>query len=816
MKRFLAFMLGIVFGVVFLLGTFGFAMYTSVTVVHPNEIYSDIENYLGDLGDVSLLQAYYNILDLYQNKTGNLTDGKLYSVGDFLADNHISSTNDDGQTMAFGIVMPKELLDAPLFEYFNTNVDENGHTGVQRALKQIKLSSVPSIVNTFATPGEDGEPVVSDEVVAELDKHSVYDLVYGENKTESGETDIIANLAVVLENITLADMIPLFRPGQEGTDNLVKNLLFAVGEAPLGKLITELTGDNNILGILGEEGSLSSVGRLTIADILGDGDPLISSLLGAICVSDFISDEGEFTIMKAMDSISIAGLVGIIKRPVDVEIDKANITPYYQNKDDGSQGALVWSVGSLEGNYYISLNAQNDAVETTWYQGQLVCELTHTHHQADCFDYVWYTPCKTEHDHDGEYSVTVGESTTAYTPVAVNSVFCTLAKLKLSCLFDDTGAINFDNLIAQFDDHSLDAIIKDLLAENEVLNKLSALLKLDGMTLSDLLAEGGIDTLLSKVTDTPIVEILETFEVTGMDFIVDIVGDMSINQLIEGGFTDISIGGLLGLVKREMNITDTNGELLAGIVTHDFTKTVEEDVVIELSVAKQVVGEEELYYLSTNYDKDADKLAEDYVEATWYQARLDCADDTHTTLDSHEKGCFEYVLYQVCANEESDHNHEVDDAFSIVTTDEEGIDTINYYVETNKLYAVLGNMTIGGIMEGGFNSLFDELLELKLCELFDILGVGPMEGALEALSKFSIKELMEGGYNELTLGSLLGYTRYENTGVIVSGSTITFKDDDENVVGYVSKVDEQTVMSDNGETWYNGELACEEDCEHTF
>ncbi|MBR1954898.1 MAG: hypothetical protein IKA29_03145 [Clostridia bacterium] len=81
MKRFLAFMFGIIFGVVFLLGSVGIAMYTAVTVVHPNEIYADIENYLGDLGDVSLLQAYYNILDLYNDKTGNISNEKLYSVG---------------------------------------------------------------------------------------------------------------------------------------------------------------------------------------------------------------------------------------------------------------------------------------------------------------------------------------------------------------------------------------------------------------------------------------------------------------------------------------------------------------------------------------------------------------------------------------------------------------------------------------------------------------------------------------------------------------------------------------------------------------
>ena len=810
MKRFLAFMMGILFGIVFLFGAVGIATYTSITVVHPNEIYSDVEKYLGDLGDVSLLQAYYNILDLYEKQTGNLTNEKLYSVGDFLEDNNISTTDESGKTMAFGIIMPNELLDAPLFEYFNTNVDENGHTGVQRALKQIKLSSVPSIVNTFTTPGEDGQPVVSEKVIAELDNHSVFDLVFGDAQTDGETPQIVANLSVIFENITLADFVPAFR-AEDKTENIMKNLLFAVGQAPIGKLIADLTGNGNILGSLNDDGSLSAVGKLTVADILGDSDPLISSLVGGIAISDLVNEQGEFAIVDALDRICIAGLVGLTKRSAQVEIAKSDIVPYYETKEDGSNGALIWSVGTSNGKYYISLNAQNDSVQTTWWEGQLVCQDTTHVHQAICFDYLWYAPCKTEHEHTGEYTVTTGESVIAFIPVETTSVQYTLAGIKLSCLFDETGAINFDNLIAQFDKHSVDAIINELLAQNEILDQVSALLQLDGMSLSDLLAEGGIDTLLSKVTEAPISHILQVFGVEGMDFIADIVGDMSINELIEGGYENISIGGLLGLVKREMDIADENGNLPNTVTVTQFTKATEEGTAVELSVAKD--GEQ--YYLSTNYDKDADKLAQDYVAPTWYEGQLKCADESHTTFDTHEKACFTYVLYQACTKEDADHDHATEDAFSIVTT-KEATEVTVYYVVANSLFATLGNMTIGGIVEGGLNTLFEELTNIKLSELFEMLGLDQMEGALDALSQLTIKQLMEGGYNTLTLGSLLGYKRYPFQGTVESSAIVTHKDDQGNIVGYVATIDEQIVLSTDGETWYNAKLGCDQDHTHSF
>ena len=810
MKRFLAFMFGIIFGVVFLLGSVGIALYTAVTVVHPNEIYADIENYLGDLGDVSLLQAYYNILDLYNEKTGNISNEKLYSVGDFLADNHISSQDADGNTVAFGVVMPKELLNAPLFEYFNTNVDEDGNTGVHRALKQIKLSAVPSIVNSFATPDENGNPVVSDDIVAKLDEHSVYDLVFGGEKTEDGQVDIVSNLALVLDEITLADLIPTFRPEGQ-TDNILKNLFLALGQSPIGPIISDLTGDGNILGMLDDDGSLSAVGKLTVADIVGDSDPLIDGLLGSIAIADLVNEQGELVIVDVLDKVSIAGLVGVIKRQADVTIEDANVTAFYETKDDGTQGALIFSVGTHGGKQYISLNAQNDSVATTWWEGQLVCTESHTH-VADCYDYMWYALCSDEHEHTGEFAVDTAEGVAYYAPIELTSVKYTLANLSLGYLFDETGAINLNNLLAQFDEHTVDQILKELLEHNDILDQICELLKLDGVKITDLLAEGGLDDLLANVMDAPLVEVLGTFGLTDLGMIADIVGDMSINQLIEGGYNDISLGGLIGLVKRDLTSDVVAGNLhVPGVTIKNFVATDADGFeYVEKAVAYRTVGEDTLYYISTDR-----KLESDATEnSTWYEAHLKCDDESHTAFDHHNKDCFEYSLYQACTNDDTAHDHATEDTFSITKTVDE-VDTTTYYVPANSLFATLGNMTIGGIMEGGLDTLLEELTNIKLADLFEMLGLAKVEGALEALAQLTIKELMEGGYNNIYLGGLLGYTRNELTAVDET-TIVTYKDTADNVVGYTATAGGEVAISADGESWYAGELACKDDHYHTF
>ena len=810
MKRFLAFMFGIIFGVVFLLGSVGIALYTSVTVVHPNEIYADIENYLGDLGDVSLLQAYYNILDLYNEKTGNISNEKLYSVGDFLADNHISSQDADGNTVAFGVVMPKELLNAPLFEYFNTNVDEDGNTGVHRALKQIKLSAVPSIVNSFATPDENGNPVVSDDIVAKLDEHSVYDLVFGGEKTEDGQVDIVSNLALVLDEITLADLIPTFRPEGQ-TDNILKNLFLALGQSPIGPIISDLTGDGNILGMLDDDGSLSAVGKLTVADIVGDSDPLIDGLLGSIAIADLVNEQGELVIVDVLDKVSIAGLVGVIKRQADVTIEDANVTAFYETKDDGTQGALIFSVGTHGGKQYISLNAQNDSVATTWWEGQLVCTESHTH-VADCYDYMWYALCSDEHEHTGEFAVDTAEGVAYYAPIELTSVKYTLANLSLGYLFDETGAINLNNLLAQFDEHTVDQILKELLEHNDILDQICELLKLDGVKITDLLAEGGLDDLLANVMDAPLVEVLGTFGLTDLGMIADIVGDMSINQLIEGGYNDISLGGLIGLVKRDLTSDVVAGNLhVPGVTIKNFVATDADGFeYVEKAVAYRTVGEDTLYYISTDR-----KLESDATEnSTWYEAHLKCDDESHTAFDHHNKDCFEYSLYQACTNDDTAHDHATEDTFSITKTVDE-VDTTTYYVPANSLFATLGNMTIGGIMEGGLDTLLEELTNIKLADLFEMLGLAKVEGALEALAQLTIKELMEGGYNNIYLGGLLGYTRNQLSTVDES-SIVVHKDTADNVVGYTATAGSQIAISADGESWYVGELVCKETHPHAF
>ena len=801
MKRFLSFVLGLIFGIVFLLGTFGIAMYASVTVVHPNEIYADLENYLGDLGDVSLLQAYYNILELYNNKTGGITDGDLYSVGEFLADNHISSTNEEtGEVTAFGVVMPKALLDAPLFEYFNNNVDGNGDTGVQRALRQIKLSAVPSLVNMFTPEG--GNKPITDEVTAELDQYSVYDLVYGENKTESGDPNIVANLATITQNIKLVHLIPSLH-AEEETENFLTKVLSAVGEASIGALITDLTGNNNIFGMLNADGSLSEVGKLSVANILGGSDPLISSMLGDITISDFVADNGNISITPAMEKISIGGLFGLVKRPVEAEIAKDDVTNYYQTNDDDTK-TYVWSVAIKDGKYYISTDAEGEGVTPTWYEGMLVCEESHEHVDA-CFDYVWYIVCKkeahthnsdcptdceiAEHSHEGEY--VVGE--TNYVPVDKSSIYRTIASLNMGALMDESGAINFANLFKKFDNHKLDAIVNELLADNEILKKLSSLLKMDEMTLSELLGEGGFDKLFANVTNVPIKDILATFDVTGMESITDMIGDMSISELASGGFSNISLGDILGLVKRDIAIDLTSADII------QFTTATEEGAtIVELAVAK--VGEQ--YYLSTNYP------AEEETTSTWYEGMLVCKNEAHVAFDDHTKDCFEYVLYQKCTNESEEHSH-ADDAFTKTEEQEGGTPITIGYVKASVLYNTLGNMTIGSIMSGGISSLFNDLKDMKLGELLEMFGMNSeSSGIMNTLKDLTINELMNGGYKSLQLGEILGYVHYENTDARTDHGRL-FVDGEGNTIGQLGEtVSGKMVLSTDGTTWYNAKLTC--------
>ena len=143
------------------------------------------------------------------------------------------------------------------------------------------------------------------------------------------------------------------------------------------------------------------------------------------------------------------------------------------------------------------------------------------------------------------------------------------------------------------------------------------------------------------------------------------------------------------------------------------------------------------------------------------------------------------------------------------------MDTTTYYVPANSLFATLGNMTIGGIMEGGLDTLLEELTNTKLADLFDMLGLAEVEGALEALAELTIKELMEGGYNNIYLGGLLGYTRNQLSTVDES-SIVVHKDTADNVVGYTATAGSQIAISADGESWYVGELVCKETHPHAF
>lgn len=69
MSRVLAFFLGMIFGIVFLLGSLGLGVYLAVTKVTPADI-SQETAVLGDLANMSLLDIYKNLSTLYSQKIG--------------------------------------------------------------------------------------------------------------------------------------------------------------------------------------------------------------------------------------------------------------------------------------------------------------------------------------------------------------------------------------------------------------------------------------------------------------------------------------------------------------------------------------------------------------------------------------------------------------------------------------------------------------------------------------------------------------------------------------------------------------------------
>lgn len=398
MRRFLAFILGMVIGIVFILAAIVGAVYVAVAVIHPNQVMPDSDRFIGDFADMSMVDMAKSVQDLYLKKIGVMSeDGKYFTLGEFLANYHIDTNR------AFGIELPQDVLDIPAFEFFNEN------NGIENAMKQIKVSAIPAIANMFVGTNEDGTPngLISESAVTELSNYSLYDLLSDESK----------GFPYVFQNIKFADILKDAFP-QQDTDN---KLMWAVGQSSIGKLLGGMAGENNMLLQLKAGGAFETLGNLSILEIIGDGDNTLRGIFRDVLTSDLIDDNGELNLDSVINGISLGEMLGCQKNEIT---DTSSYVAFITAKDEnGEELDVIIRLNTGDNDNPSYIYAKLDGGK--YFEAELTCDIVeHTHdeicntsdkpcakkehlHDKTCYEFVWYTTnaCEENHEHEGELEI---------------------------------------------------------------------------------------------------------------------------------------------------------------------------------------------------------------------------------------------------------------------------------------------------------------------------------------------------------------------------------------------------------------------------
>ena len=364
MSRVLAFFLGMIFGIVFLLGSLGLGVYLAVTKVTPADI-SQETAVLGDLANMSLLDIYKDLSTLYSQKIGVADqNGKYYSLGDLCTQYNIDSQN------LFGVSLSDDLLEVPVFEFFSATTDSQGNNGVQRALKQIKVSAIPSLLNLFVK-NEDGSAIVNDNVMEELSNYNIVELMTKEQ-----------GIAYVFENITFSQLLPENFPSDPNGDNA---LMWAIGQSSVGKLYTALGSNDSLFLQLKEGGALETLGQMEVTDLLGSEAGTLSSLFGDTLVVDLVGENGEINVDDIINYTYVGSLLGCIRNEI------TDVSGYHVLASSPNGDVLY---GIIDGKD--SLVKEEDG---KYYEAELTCTEQHDVHGYDCYGFVWYNSSVLPSDH---------------------------------------------------------------------------------------------------------------------------------------------------------------------------------------------------------------------------------------------------------------------------------------------------------------------------------------------------------------------------------------------------------------------------------
>ena len=330
MKRFLAFIFGMFFGIFALFAGLGIAGYVFVTKT-PVDKYVPNSEGLGNLAQLSILDAYNEISKMISEENIAAPDasGKYFSVADF------EEKYDADLSHLLGFTLTDNVKEMPFFTLFTDD-------GVNKALNQTNIAGLLDIATTAGA-------TFNPDLVAEMQKHNIAELL-GENP------------------ISILDNVPLkwIAGGFDGSDS---KLMSALGDTPVGPLASGAMGGNLLLAIKTDE-KLSPLRDIVLSEVLsgaGEGDAdLVGNVLGDTTLGEVISDTGDF----ALNSVLVDLYVGTILNYQRTEYVPLDTIP---EEIDG--------ILSNEGNFYKIDNG-------TYYLAKLYCDETHGH-TADCFDFVW-------------------------------------------------------------------------------------------------------------------------------------------------------------------------------------------------------------------------------------------------------------------------------------------------------------------------------------------------------------------------------------------------------------------------------------------
>ena len=386
-RRVLAFFLGMLVGIVFVLGSVVAAVFIVATTLTPEQIYPDSSKFLGDLASMTLYDIYNEISALYKDKLGIQDEnGRYYTLGEFMERYHIN------QVEAFGKELTPDILEIPIFEVFG-GTSEN-------ATNQIKASVMFSIVNLLTqSTDEDGNTTggyFGQSAIDKLYKHTMAELL----DEEKGPS-------YVFEEVLLADMLSDIFPAEiPETGDM---LMWAFGQSSVGRLLGGF--DQNVMLQFKLGGAFETVGQLTMKQLVGSGSKYIELIFGRELFADLIDDEGNLDIDAIMNNLYVGRLLGYTRQEITEtegfkELDTTDKwTVLYHETEEGTTYAI-----SIDEHLYLAKancgqeEHTHNADDCYDEEGNISCGKEIHKHNVNCYNLVWFD-CPSdsnEHEHNEE------------------------------------------------------------------------------------------------------------------------------------------------------------------------------------------------------------------------------------------------------------------------------------------------------------------------------------------------------------------------------------------------------------------------------